>query len=151
MNYIAGLLPPHIQPQTNPTSREARDVDRESMQALAKVKLGSPGHSRAMDELTSAVNARGMLKTFIGLATYERAAKFLTALPTCAAAPELSVDPDGEIAFDWAAGEDMLSISLNASGRISYAADIGGQSSSGPGFFGGVVPEDILGAVKHFG
>lgn len=151
MSYVSGLVAPHIQPQTKAASDAARAVDWESMQALTKVKLGSPGRSRAIDDLTKVANSHGMLQTFIGLATYERAVQFLTALPLDVTAPELSVDPDGEIAFDWIAGENMLSISLNASGQISFAADIEGSLSSGPAFFGGVLPRNILSVVGHFG
>ena len=149
MSYLAGFASPQILPQTNPTSAEAREVDRESAQALAKVKLGSPGRSRALDELNAVANSYGMLRTFDGMATYSRAVAFLTTLPSDVP-PELSVDPDGEIAFEWAMGDDVLSVSLGASGRISYAADIAGHMSSGPAFFGGNLPVEILELLARF-
>ncbi len=152
MKYVAGFVAPHIQPQTYPASPEAREVDRQSVQAIAKMKLGSPGSSQPWDELNTVANSHGMLATQNGLATYERAMKFLLALPPAVKPPELSVDPDGEIAFDWDAGDNMLSISLNASGGISYAAHIDGRRLSGPAFFGGGgLPQEIVDVIAQFG
>lgn len=151
MRYIAGFAPAEMQPQTYPASPEAVAVDRYSAQALAVSKLGSPGQSRASNELTSLANAYGMLQTPHGLATYERAMKFLVALPPSVQLPELSVDPDGEISFDWTSGSDALSISLNAAGGIAYAANIRRQRTSGPAFFGGgALPREITDAIGYF-
>jgi hypothetical protein len=118
---------------------------------VTTVKLDSSAHSSIANELLAVVSAHGMMQTNGGLATYECAILFLESLPAEFTPPELSVDPDGEIAFDWISGDDVLSVSLNATGHVSYAAEIGGKLSSGPAFFGGTLPEEILAALSHFG
>jgi hypothetical protein len=115
---------------------------------VTTMKLGSSVHSLIANELLTLASGHGMMQTSNGLATYERAMMFLESLPAEFKPPELSVDPDGEIAFDWMAGDDVFSVSLNASGQISYAAEIGGKLSSGPAFFGGILPEEILAMLR---
>ncbi len=118
---------------------------------VTTMKFGSSVHSSIENELLALANAHGMMQASNGLATYERAMTFLASLPVELVSPELSMDPDGEIAFDWMAGDDVLSVSLNATGQISYAAEIDGEFSSGPAFFGGTLPEEILAMLRHFG
>lgn len=150
MNYISGFVS-HIQPQTQAASDVAQEVERTSRRVIANVKLGSPGRSRPIEELTAVANAHGMLSTFPGLATYERAARFLTVLPLSASLPEISMDPDGEIAFDWVVDDNMLSVSIGASGQLSFAADIEGKISSGAAFFGAVLPDELSSVLDNFG
>lgn len=150
MTYISGFSS-HIRPQTQAASDVAQSVERASRRVLEDVKLGSPGRSKPIEELNQVANSYGMLATFPGLATYERARRFLTALPISASRPEISIDPDGEIAFDWTVDGNMLSVSLSASGQISFAADIEGKISSGAAFFGAALPKEISLVLDYFG
>ena len=53
---------------------------------------------------------------------YEHAKLFLEAMPTTAPSPEISADPDGDVALDWAFGErKALTVSIGAAGRCSFA------------------------------
>lgn len=150
MNYISGFVS-HIQPQTQAASDVAQGVERASRLVIESVKLGSPGRSKPIEELNEVANSYGMLRTFLGLATYERAKRFLTVLPISISPPEISIDPDGEIAFDWVADENMLSVSLNASGQLSFATGINGKISYGSAFFGAVLPGEISSVLDYFG
>jgi hypothetical protein len=54
--------------------------------------------------------------------TAAKAVTFALQLPRSLPAPEISADPDGEISFDWfGPSGKMYSISINQSGRLSYA------------------------------
>lgn len=70
------------------------------------------------------------------------AANFLTAMPKHLAAPELSVDSDGEVLFDWSPGPGrMLTISLRHDGKLSYAVRFGvGRTRHGEDIFTGTFP-----------
>jgi hypothetical protein len=53
---------------------------------------------------------------------YLNAKLFLEALPIITPSPEVSADPDGDVALDWVFGErKALTISIAASGRCSFA------------------------------
>lgn len=80
---------------------------------------------------------------------FELAHRFLLALPSTLPVPELSVDPDGELAFDWFGRDGRnFSVSLNASGRVSFAGRLRpGKSIYGTDQFDGAVPREILEAV----
>lgn len=57
------------------------------------------------------------------------AVEFARLLPRMAPLPEVSSDPDGEISFDWIAPSGkMFSVSVNSSGRLSYAGWFGEDS-----------------------
>ena len=58
--------------------------------------------------------------------TLEAAIAFASLLPRSVPLPEVSADPDGEIAFDWIGpSQKMCSVSVNKSGRLAYAAWFG--------------------------
>ena len=61
-----------------------------------------------------------------------------------------SIDSDGEISFDWEGkNRRMLSVSLRADGRLSYAIKLGlMRSSYGVDEFDENVPEVIVESVK---
>jgi hypothetical protein len=71
------------------------------------------------------------------------ALRFLDALPSTIPPPEVSVDPDGEFAFDWYNGSNVLSISVGQLGRISYAAHFGKRRAHGTEYFSDELPAGI--------
>jgi hypothetical protein len=78
---------------------------------------------------------------------YISAEALLRALPGSVPAPEISVDPDGEIAFDWTADrQHVFSISIGDNGILSYAGLFGGSKVTGREVFTGVFP---VGIVAH--
>jgi hypothetical protein len=82
--------------------------------------------------------------------TVEMAKRFLLAWPKTMPVPELALDTDGEIVFDWAApGRRMVSVSLRADGRLSYAGQLGGRRTvHGTEALDDAVPEPIVEAVR---
>ncbi len=63
-------------------------------------------------------------------ATIRAAELFAYCLPRFGPVPEVSVDPDGEISFDWIApsGSKMFSVSINNQSRLAYAGWFGEKS-----------------------
>jgi hypothetical protein len=58
--------------------------------------------------------------------TQQMAIKFAKLLPTSITAPEIGVDPDGEISFDWlGASNKIFSVSVDSHGRLAYAGRFG--------------------------
>lgn len=59
-------------------------------------------------------------------ATIDAAIAFVSLVPRSLPIPEVSADPDGEIAFDWIGpSQKMFSVSVSGSGRLSYAGWFG--------------------------
>ena len=150
MKYVPGFAPPFL-PETSGASDAAFDVDRQSLEAVIKARLGAAGAgSRSLHELQTVANEHGLLSRYEGLHTFARAVAFLASLPSECPRPEISVDPDNEISFDWARGEDLFSISIGPSGRLSFAFDINGTTESGVDFFSGALPHDVRSAIDAF-
>lgn len=62
------------------------------------------------------------------LAFAKRIAHFLVAFP----APEVSIDPDGEVAFDWRANPRCsMSLSIGPAGTLRYASIMMGSENYG--------------------
>jgi len=73
------------------------------------------------------------------------AIRFLDTLPTSIPRPEVSVDPDGEFAFEWYNGpRNVLSVSIGNLGRISYAAHVGRKRYHGTEYFADELPVVII-------
>jgi hypothetical protein len=79
-----------------------------------------------------------------------KAVQFAVALPSDILQPEVSVDPDGEVAFDWADDNNVLSISVGAAGRVTYAAKFGAANTSGTLRFTERLPSSLGEALKNF-
>jgi hypothetical protein len=82
--------------------------------------------------------------------TYQIARRFLWALPSSLAAPELTVDRDGEINFDWfGLRGQILTVSLRKDGRIAYACRISQRRNySGTEDFIDSIPKKIVESIK---
>jgi hypothetical protein len=82
--------------------------------------------------------------------TYQLAKRFIWALPSSLSAPELTVDRDGEINFDWFGLRGrMLTVSLRKDGRIAYACRISQRRNySGTEEFIDSIPKKIVESIK---
>jgi len=77
------------------------------------------------------------------------AERFLELLPSNLAMPEVSVDPDGDISFEWLKSKRYLfSISLSGNNKIVYAGIFGGNETHGTEFFGDTIPIVIIDAIR---
>lgn len=82
--------------------------------------------------------------------TYQIAKRFILALPSTLPAPELTVDRDGEVTFDWfGSSGQIFSASLRKDGRIAFAGQISTRNrQSGLEEFNDSVPKRIVESVK---
>lgn len=149
MSQLAFAMPDSL-PVTRAVSGEALEIEKARTQVIDDVQFGSPGRSKPLNELNSVVSAYGLQNSATGLTTYQRARTFLAALPSNIPHPEFSVDPDGEIAIEWYVGDDVLSISLNVSGRFSFVSEFDGTVTSGSDFFCAAIPSVLLEKIAHF-
>jgi hypothetical protein len=77
--------------------------------------------------------------------TYEYARSFVRMLNIRSPAPEVSVDADGEIAFEWDNGpRRVLSVSVGRDGTLSYAALLGWNKSYGTARLAETLPWEIV-------
>lgn len=83
-------------------------------------------------------------------ATVARALTFLDLLPTAVPRPDISPHPDGELAFEWFLGpRRLLTVSIDESGRLSFAAIFGQARLHGVDFFFDTLPEPIALALRR--
>lgn len=81
----------------------------------------------------------------------EHAIRLLAALPTNIPAPEIAADPDGEISLDWYRSPDwVVSISVGATGELSYAARFGRGRVRGIEEGMNELPAPVLGQIERF-
>ena len=70
-------------------------------------------------------------------------------LPVTTPAPEVTVDPDGEVSFDWRAdSRRSLSVSIDPLGTLRYASIVGGSENFGAEPWRDGLPESILGLLQ---
>ncbi len=82
--------------------------------------------------------------------TATQAVRFAVLLPKSLPIPELAVDPDGEISFDWIGKTGkMFSASIDGSGRIAYAGRFGEKSKvHGTEPLSDSCPQEILRGIE---
>jgi hypothetical protein len=66
-------------------------------------------------------------------------------LPVSLPEPEVAVDPDGEVSFDWECGKrHRLSLSVGPNGTLRYAGIVGGSETYGTEPWRDGIPETIV-------
>lgn len=82
--------------------------------------------------------------------TYQIAKRFILALPSSLPAPELTVDRDGEVNFDWfGSSGQIFSASLRKDGRIAFAGQISTRNrQSGVEEFNDSIPKRVVESIK---
>jgi hypothetical protein len=134
------------------------------------VRLSSPSAGPVAQELRQVVvDAIGTLKTGVGArasmvfndlnalakesaidvkesATMLLAQQFLLAMPSSMPAPELALDSDGDVVFDWVgSGGRMLTVALRGDGTLSYAGRLSlGDREHGTKRFVDAIPSQVL-------
>lgn len=83
--------------------------------------------------------------------TVRAALRFAYCLPRFAPLPEVSVDPDGEISFDWLTRTgEMFSVSINKQNRLAYAGWFGEKSRiHGVEQLAETCPSDIIRGIQR--
>ncbi|MGN4072151.1 hypothetical protein ACS0X5_10785 [Burkholderia gladioli] len=129
--------------RTPGASQEARNVERARSYQL-KEALSETAAIR--DELFSLASE----SDDISPSALSKAYEFAIALPSYVEQPELSIDTDGEIAFDWADEQNILSISVGGAGRVTYAGKFKDATTSGTLYLSDQVISKLANVLQHF-
>lgn len=82
--------------------------------------------------------------------TVAQAVAFLDVLPTALPRPDISVHPDGEVAFEWSARPGwVVTVSVNEWGRLSYAALLGPARVHGVELLLDALPEGVVVVLRR--
>jgi hypothetical protein len=146
MTYAMSLFAPTIC-GSHGASSSAASLAQKSAKAVFDTRLVGAKITKVIDELGTVANAHGLLGHGRGVGL---AVAFIAALPHEVAPPEISIDPDGEVAFDWCRDDDMLSVSLGQTGRLTYAWDIQDGPKSDTALFPGEMPKTLVDALRRF-
>ena len=147
LNYGGALLGGRGSP---PAGEAGNSVVKAAVDALGALKRGmAAGSSWVFNDLQSLALESGA--TVGDDATFAVAQRFLLALPGYFPAPELSLDEDGEVAFDWrGAGERILSLRLRGDGRLTYACRLAPlRRRHGTELFVDAVPKEIVECIQQ--
>jgi len=75
---------------------------------------------------------------------------FIDAFPSNVPMPEVAIDPDGEVSFDWfSAPRRQFSISVGANNVLSYAGLFGHDKVSGSERFQGTIPRVFVDYIRR--
>lgn len=86
----------------------------------------------------------------ISESSYDNARRFLADLPSSAPIPEVDVDADGEVVFEWFYGPaKVLTVVIGSNARLSFARLTGLSESHGRTFFVDEVPDEILRSLQQ--
>ncbi len=98
----------------------------------------------------SADNWDGYGARAIDNTSYIEALRFLDFLPKTLPTPEITIEPDGEIAFEWRHSKRrVFSVSIGGKGELTYAGLFGLNKTHGTEIFGDEFPETILDNIQR--
>jgi len=96
-------------------------------------------------EECSSANWDGYGAEALSLDSYTEAIRFIMALPKTIPLPEATVEPDGEIAFEWFKGpRRIFSVSIGNRNVVTYAGLFSFNKVNGEEYFGDEIPKTIM-------
>ena len=111
--------------------REAAQPQKDTLHAVGETVLSE--HAIAVDPKT-----------------LDQAFALVLALPHAMPEPEVTLEADGQIGFDWNVDRDrVVSLNVGPTGMIGYASLIGLESSYGRVPFAGTLPKRILDLLQR--
>lgn len=152
----ASYLPVTARAFRSGSSKEARTIEQIIVGAIRSLKETPSRQRTAFDELedvrveASQFNWDSLGSAPLDNSTYQIAKRFLWVFPANLPAPEITVDRDGEVNFDWfgKAGKNF-SVSLRHDGQMTFAGQFSAtRRVSGMDMFDDTVPQEITGWVK---
>ncbi len=110
---------------------KALEADREIIELSRRSK--SEGYWTARSDLIRLFKeSESMDEDTLLPTTFARARKLLDTIPSGFPVPDISLDPDGEVAFDWIrADRTMVSVSIGPERDPSYAAGLADSTAHG--------------------
>lgn len=99
----------------------------------------------AVEEALGLIGSDEAIDPISILISHQNAKRFIDLLPLSFSPPEISVEGDGEIAFDWIRSKDYyLSLSIGNSDYCHYAAIIGPNRYHGKELIVDAFPETVI-------
>jgi hypothetical protein len=153
---MTGLVtPPRSTAQSEPAKMlsQMREDIREYLLSSFVISNAAEGAIAQLKELLSEASYRGWdgYGAFpLDPLAYVYATRFLRTLPTTAPIPEVSADPDGEVAFDWGFGErKALTVSIGPTGRCTFAWMNGQSTYRGTDWMDDEIPASVVFALSQ--
>ena len=82
--------------------------------------------------------------------SYQNAIRFILTLTPDIPAPEIGVEPDGEVVFEWYGGKrKVFSISMGSRNELTYAGLYGVSKTYGVEHFYGNIPDTLLDNISR--
>ena len=152
------VYPPFTRAVNTGSSPEAKELEQRFKEVVFHFRRRVE-RERAFSELARAIDTGGEedWDRYGGIPVDRQVAqlacRFLNALPSAVPTPEVGLDPDGEISFDWIVSRDrQLTVSLSPDGLLSYAGIFGATSiAHGTEGFDDTVPQAIVEAIRRLG
>lgn len=134
------------------SSRAADNIEQLTRTYLADLKRHRADFLQCRNDIES-IRQESMSEqpgTQLKPESYALAMAFVDALPSTAPTPEVTVDDEGELIFDWFADNGrMLSVCVRHDGRLAYAARFGANRSfHGSVVMGMAIPQEIMAAIN---
>ena len=153
----SGLLAPLIPsrglgPDASTVARRIEQVCEHLWESLSLRHVAESGWLELAEvaQVASTVNWDGYGAKPIDTGAYLQAERFFSALPTTTPVPDVSVDPDGEVALSWNLDPDwVFSVSVGKTGRLSYAGLFGTSKAYGTEWFLDEIPEAVLDGLER--
>ncbi|MDE2796296.1 MAG: hypothetical protein OXL34_15875 [Gemmatimonadota bacterium] len=135
--------------RSQPSYAKAMETDRQIAQLAHRSK--GPGYWMARLDLIDLLAAsRSMEDGTVLPGTFARARRLLDTIPSGFPVPEIALDPDGEVAFDWIRSDrTMLSVSIGAEGNPSYAAGLADGTAYGFVRWGDTFPSALKDLLRR--
>lgn len=109
--------------------------------------------SQALKEAVAEHNAPGWSEaqgSCVMVATVEHAECFIRALPPEVASPEVGVDANARLVFEWYGDKsNAVAVSIDESAMIYFAAVVDGQARHSRSFFCGEIPAALLSMIEE--
>ena len=145
----------------NGVSAEAKSVTGQLSEVKADIKRDSISIGKSFTDLQNEMdlildeanenNWDGYNASAVKYESYIEAQKFIDSYPlSTMILPEVSIDPDGELSFEWYKdSEYCFSISFDGDDILTYAGLFGINKINGREYFGDEIPKTILENIKR--
>ncbi len=142
--FTVGLGTAHA---AGPTGASLARITKDALESL-KTRV-SAGPSLVFQDLRSLARELGLEAS--DSQVFVLAERFLLALPSHMPAPELAMDGDGELVFDWSAPRNrMFTVTLRADGRLTYACRLSAfDKDYGTKSFVDAIPKTVLALLQQ--
>ena len=133
---------------TPTAGKEAFSLNKSVLNVIEGIKKGSARASAAFHDLETLAHEQGT--SVQQSVIFSIAKRLLLVLPSDIPSPDLDIDSEGDVLFDWyGSGSSMLTLALRKDGRICFAARLSPmRSRNGIDQFIDSVPQEIISLVR---